>query len=43
MYELHHACHKVYSIKYHLMFCIKYRKDLFQDNNIVNCFKDILK
>ena len=32
MYELHHACHKVYSIKYHLMFCIKYRKDLFQSS-----------
>ena len=44
MYEhLQHSCHKVYSIKYHLMFCIKYRKDLFQDENIVNCLKETLK
>lgn len=43
MYELSHACHKVYSIKYHLMFCIKYRKDLFLDNQIVEYFKDILR
>ena len=42
MYELHHACHKVYSIKYHMMFCIKYRKSLFQDNDIVEYFKEIL-
>jgi len=25
------------------MFCIKYRKDLFLDDNIVACFKNILK
>ena len=44
MYEhLQHSCHKVYSIKYHLMFCIKYRKDLFMDDNIVNFLKDILR
>ena len=43
MYELNHACHKVYSIKYHLMFCIKYRKDLFLDDSIVDYFKEILK
>src|SRR3989344_4555252 len=43
MYELNHACHKVYSIKYHLMFCIKYRKDLFLDDAIVLFFKDVLK
>lgn len=43
MYELHHACHKVYSIKYHLMFCVKYRKDLFLDDNLVKFFKDVLK
>ena len=44
MYEhLQHSCHKVYSIKYHLMFCIKYRKDLFQDENIIDFLKETLK
>ena len=43
MYELHHACHKVYSIKYHMMFCIKYRKSLFQEDNVVEYFKEILR
>lgn len=43
MYELHHACHKVYSIKYHMMFCIKYRKSLFQEDNLVEYFKEILR
>lgn len=43
MYELHHARHKVYSIKYHLMFCVKYRKSLFLDANVVDFFKDVLK
>jgi putative transposase len=43
MYELHHACHKVYSIKYHMMFCIKYRKSLFQDDKIIEYFKEILR
>lgn len=43
MYELHHACHKVYSIKYHMMFCIKYRKNLFHEDKIINFFREILK
>src|SRR3989344_2630775 len=43
MYELQHACHKVYSIKYHLMFCIKYRKNLFHEDKIMDYFKEILK
>ena len=43
MYELRHACHKVYSIKYHLMFCIKYRKSLFLDDDVVDFFKDVLR
>ena len=28
------AYHKVFKIKYHFVFCIKYRKDLFLDKNI---------
>lgn len=43
MYELQHACHKVYSIKYHMMFCIKYRKSLFQEDKIIEYFKEILR
>ena len=42
MVELKHACHKVYVIKYHLMFCVKYRKDLFLDENYVGYMKVIL-
>ncbi|MCD4799692.1 MAG: IS200/IS605 family transposase, partial [Methanosarcinales archaeon] len=26
MTELKHACHCVYQIRYHMVFCIKYRK-----------------
>ena len=32
MATLEHACHKVYIIKYHMIFIIKYRKDLFLMN-----------
>ena len=42
MVELKHACHKVYVIKYHLMFCVKYRKGLFLDENYVGYMKVIL-
>ena len=43
MFELKHACHKVYVIKYHLMFCIKYRKDLFLESIYVEHLKTVLK
>jgi len=43
MYELHHVCHKVYSIKYHFMFCVKYRENLFHENKIMDYFKETLK
>ena len=29
MTELIRSAHKIFKIKYHLVFCIKYRKDLF--------------
>jgi len=37
-----HACHKVYVIKYHMMFVVKYRKDLFLHEEYVSCTKQIL-
>jgi len=40
--HLKHACHKVYCIKYHLMFCVKYRKDMFLHDNYLDYFKTIL-
>ena len=43
MYELRHACHKVYSIKYHFMFCVKYRKNLFHEDKTMDYFKETLK
>ena len=42
MFELKHACHKVYVIKYHLMFCIKYRKGLFLESVYVEYLKTVL-
>ena len=43
MFELKHACHKVYVIKYHLMFVIKYRKDLFLNERYIACMKQVLQ
>ena len=39
MDELEKSAHKVYKIKYHFVFCIKYRKDLFLQNKYVETFK----
>jgi len=35
MVELVRSSHKVFKIKYHLVFCIKYRKDLFPEDEYV--------
>lgn len=43
MFELKHACHKVYVIKYHLMFVIKYRKDLFLNEQYTECMNQVLQ
>ena len=43
MFDLKHACHKVYVIKYHLMFAVKYRKDLFLNDAYVEHLKLVLK
>ena len=37
-----HACHKVYCIKYHFSFCVKYRKDMFLEDKYIIYFKDVL-
>ena len=42
MPDIKHACHKVYIIKYHLIFIVKYRKDLFLNNDYVEYLKTIL-
>src|SRR3989344_3355951 len=43
MFELKHACHKVYVIKYYLMFVVKYRKDLFLNEEYVAFMKGTLE
>ena len=35
------AAHKVFKIKYHFVFCIKYRKDLFLEEKYVEFLKEI--
>jgi len=39
--ELRHANHCVYKIRYHMIFCVKYRKHLLLDTEIVNFLKSI--
>ena len=39
--ELQKSAHKVFKIKYHFVFCIKYRKDLFLVEKYVNSVKEI--
>ncbi len=39
MDELRKAAHKVFKIKYHFVFCIKYRKDLFLEEKYVETVK----
>ena len=35
------SSHKVFRIKYHLIFCIKYRKDLFLEEKYVSTVKQV--
>ena len=39
--EIGKAAHKVFKIKYHFVFCIKYRKDLFLEKKYVEYLKGI--
>ncbi len=41
--ELFKSYHKVFRIKYHFVFCIKYRKDLFLQEDYTESMKDICK
>lgn len=41
--ELCKASHKVFKIKYHFVFCIKYRKDLFLNEKYIETFKKTCK
>ena len=41
MDDLCKSSHKVFKIKYHFVFCIKYRKDLFLENKYVEFVKKI--
>ena len=43
MTELIRSSHKVFKIKYHIVFCIKYRKDLFLEDKYVETVKQICK
>jgi putative transposase len=40
---LRHSCHKVYCIKYHFMFCVKYRKDIFLEDKYLFALKRIFE
>jgi len=39
--ELCKSAHKVFKIKYHFVFCIKYRKDLFLEEKYVQTVKEV--
>lgn len=43
MDELFKSYHKVFKIKYHFVFVIKYRKDLFLDETYVKSLREICK
>jgi len=40
--ELKRASHCVYKIRYHIVFCIKYRKNLLKEQEKIDYFKHIL-
>ena len=39
--ELCKSYHKVFKIKYHFVFCIKYRKDIFLEEKYTETFKQV--
>ena len=41
MSQLVRSSHKVFKIKYHVVLCIKYRKDLFLDDRYIKAVKEI--
>lgn len=40
-YELDKGAHSVYSLNYHYICCVKYRRKIFIDNSIINRLKEI--
>ncbi len=38
MDELEKSAHKIFKLKYHFVFCVKYRKDMFLNNNYCETF-----
>lgn len=43
MDDLGKTAHKVFKIKYHFVFCIKYRKDLFLNEKYVETVKNVCR
>src|SRR3989338_10127546 len=43
MDELEKSAHKVFKLKYHFVFCVKYRKDLFLAEKYMETFKVVCK
>ena len=41
--ELCKSAHKTFKIKYHFVFCIKYRKDLFLDSKYIKTVSNVCK
>jgi putative transposase len=39
--ELRHANHCVYKIRYHMVFCVKYRKNLLLGTELFNFLKNV--
>ena len=39
--ELRRANHCVYKIRYHMFFCLKYRKNLFLGTELINFLKNV--
>lgn len=43
MYKLDKSKHSVYSLNYHLIICVKYRKKVFVNENLVSDIKTIVE
>ena len=43
IYKLDKNCHSVYTLNYHLIFCVKYRRKIFLNEKIINKTKELMK
>jgi putative transposase len=41
MVELRNACHCVYKIRYHMVLCVKYRRKLLLDRDLIEALQNI--